>query len=219
MSCEFRPTVPTLPGPGGHCTVLQCGPACEVCPAGWSEARANPAAALISGEGGNRGEQGATSIRPRGLFQFNVNNFKPISLFVRLLIVYFQLVTGAPTTSPGSTGSGSNLSPSCGEGGPGGGAGSSPLSRSAPAPGMTDPMTGQLLDSSLAALSYRGGAGLGGLGAAGMYSTSYPSTEQNPYPSIAMENSAFYPGLVSWFLLQSIYLVKYPSVIPGNQLS
>ena len=64
---------------------------------------------------------------------------------------------------------------------------------------MTDPMTGQLLDSSsLAALSSypRLGGGMSALGT-GMYGTSYPSTEQNPYPSISMENSAFYGSLVS----------------------
>lgn len=105
-----------------------------------------------------------------------------------------QLVTGAPTTSPGSTGSGSNLSPSCGEGGPA----VSPLSAARTGSGMTDPMTGQLLDSSsLAALSYpRLGGGMGALGT-GMYGTSYPSTEQNPYPSISMENSAFYGSLTN----------------------
>ena len=104
-------------------------------------------------------------------------------------------MTGAPTTSPGSTGSGSNLSPSCGEGGPT----VSPLSGGRTGSGMTDPMTGQLLDSSsLAALSSypRLGGGMSALGT-GMYGTSYPSTEQNPYPSISMENSAFYGSLVS----------------------
>ncbi len=34
------------------------------------------------------------------------------------LLFLLQLVTGVPATSPGSTGSGSNVSPSCGEGGP-----------------------------------------------------------------------------------------------------
>ena len=31
----------------------------------------------------------------------------------------------------------------------------------------------------------------------GMYPSSYPTSEQNPYPSISMENSAFYGSLVS----------------------
>ena len=62
----------------------------------------------------------------------------------------FQL-TGVPTTSPGSTGSGSNLSPSCGEGGPA----VSPLSSSRTGSGMADPMNGQIFSDSshLAALS------------------------------------------------------------------
>ena len=37
---------------------------------------------------------------------------------------------------------------------------------------------------------------MAGLGS-GMYPSSYPSSEQNPYPSISMENSAFYGSLVS----------------------
>ncbi|XP_023339318.1 homeobox protein araucan isoform X2 [Eurytemora carolleeae] len=105
-----------------------------------------------------------------------------------------QVVTGVPTTSPGSTGSGSNLSPSCGVEG---GTTSSPLS-SNPRVGMND-MSGQLLDSSLAALSYPrlgGGMGLGG----GMYGTSYPPSEQNPYPSLAMDSSsAFYGSLTGGY--------------------
>ena len=35
-----------------------------------------------------------------------------------------------------------------------------------------------------------------GLGT-GMYPSSYPTSDQNPYPSISMDNSAFYPSLVS----------------------
>ena len=45
-----------------------------------------------------------------------------------------------------------------------------------------------------------------------MYSTQYPSTDQNPYPSIAMENS-FYGPLVSkttlLFLMFLMQLVKF----------
>ena len=63
--------------------------------------------------------------------------------------------------------------------------------------GLTDPVTGQLLadcdPARLAALSYPR-LSAGGLGP--MYTASYPSTDQNPYPSIAMENS-FYGSLVS----------------------
>jgi hypothetical protein len=65
------------------------------------------------------------------------------------------------------------------------------------AAGLTDPVTGQLLadcdPARLAALSYPR-LSAGGLGP--MYTASYPSTDQNPYPSIAMENS-FYGSLVS----------------------
>ena len=65
----------------------------------------------------------------------------------------------------------------------------------------------------LAALSYprlgAAAAAAGGLGS--MYSTQYPSTDQNPYPSIAMENS-FYGPLVSkttLFLMFLVQLVKF----------
>ena len=141
-------------------------------------------------------------------------------------------MTGVPATSPGSTGSGSNLSPSCGgEPGPA----LSPLSSSRAGSGMAgDPMAGQgiLSDSShLAALSgqpillqilslhgnqpyaiktsdlrpdlsprvsgySRLGGSMSSLGPS-MYPGSYPTSEQNPYPSIAMDNSAFYGSLVS----------------------
>jgi hypothetical protein len=65
--------------------------------------------------------------------------------------------------------------------------------------GAADPVTGQLLadcdPARLAALSY---PRLGSTGLGPMYSAaaaSYPSTDQNPYPSISMENS-FYGSLV-----------------------
>ena len=43
----------------------------------------------------------------------------------------------------------------------------------------------------------------------GMYPSSYPSTEQNPYPSISMENSAsaFYGSLVSTSPQHLMYLM------------
>jgi hypothetical protein len=63
------------------------------------------------------------------------------------------------------------------------------------------PVTGQLLadcdPARLAALSYPR-LSAGGLGP--MYTASYPSTDQNPYPSIAMENS-FYGTLVNISLI------------------
>ena len=65
------------------------------------------------------------------------------------------------------------------------------------ASGLTDPVTGQLLadcdPARLAALSYPR-LSAGGLGP--MYTASYPSTDQNPYPSIGMENFG-YGALVS----------------------
>ena len=78
------------------------------------------------------------------------------------------------------------------------------ISGSGSASGLTDPVTGQLLadcdPARLAALSYPR-LSAGGLGP--MYTASYPSTDQNPYPSIAMENS-FYGSLVSFQLNNTI---------------
>lgn len=71
-----------------------------------------------------------------------------------------------------------------------------------------DQVSGQLLadcdPARLAALSYPRLAGAAG-GLSSMYSAaaSYPSTDQNPYPSIAMENS-FYGTLVSLKVKKSI---------------
>ena len=39
---------------------------------------------------------------------------------------------------------------------------------------------------------------MGSLGTSMYPGASYPTSEQNPYPSIAMDNSAFYGSLVSW---------------------
>jgi len=116
-----------------------------------------------------------------------------------------QLLTGIPATSPGSTASSSNLSPTCGAEGA-----ASPLlapralstTPSSNMSSMTDPVTGQLMGdcdpSRLAALTGypRLGGGMAGLGAS-MYNAAYPSTDQNPYPSIAMENSPFYGSLAN----------------------
>lgn len=132
-----------------------------------------------------------------------------------ILISLFQLLSsggssgGHSSISPGSPGSTNNnitspvptaadrltssLSPAAGAqvspaiGSP---AVSSPATTASALPPTTDPVTGQLLADCdrLAALSYpRFGP---------MYSASYPSTDQNPYPSIAMENT-FYGSLVS----------------------
>lgn len=65
---------------------------------------------------------------------------------------------------------------------------------------MTDPVSGQPVCSCqydrLAIGSYsRIGSSLGATG--GVYGTTYTSSEQNPYPSIGMDSSAFYNPLVS----------------------
>ncbi|XP_064103505.1 homeobox protein araucan-like isoform X3 [Macrobrachium nipponense] len=67
---------------------------------------------------------------------------------------------------------------------------------------MTDPVSGQPVCSCqydrLALGSYpRIGSGLGASG--GVYGTTYPSSEQNPYPSIGMDSSAFYSPLGSGY--------------------
>lgn len=64
-------------------------------------------------------------------------------------------------------------------------------------PIMTDPVSGQTVcscqyDSARLALS-----GYSRLPSAGVYGTPYPSTDQNPYPSIGVDSSAFYSPLVS----------------------
>lgn len=64
-------------------------------------------------------------------------------------------------------------------------------------PIMTDPVSGQTVcscqyDSARLALS-----GYSRLPSASVYGTPYPSTDQNPYPSIGVDSSAFYSPLVS----------------------
>lgn len=66
-------------------------------------------------------------------------------------------------------------------------------------PIMTDPVSGQTVcscqyDSARLALSASYSRGV--------YGTAYPSNEQNPYPSIGMDSSAFYSPLVSRVLTQ-----------------
>lgn len=61
-------------------------------------------------------------------------------------------------------------------------------------PIMTDPVSGQTVcscqyDSARLALSASYSRGV--------YGTAYPSNDQNPYPSIGMDSSAFYSPLVS----------------------
>lgn len=67
-------------------------------------------------------------------------------------------------------------------------------------PIMNDPVSGQTIcscqyDSARLALS-----SYSRLPSAGVYGTPYPSTDQNPYPSIGVDSSAFYSPLVSNFL-------------------
>jgi hypothetical protein len=64
-------------------------------------------------------------------------------------------------------------------------------------PIMNDPVSGQTIcscqyDSARLALS-----SYSRLPSAGVYGTPYPSTDQNPYPSIGVDSSAFYSPLVS----------------------
>nr|CAD7572692.1 unnamed protein product [Timema californicum] len=116
------------------------------------------------------------------------------------------LVAGQPTTTtspplgagPGSVGSGGGGVPS-GALSPGGG--SAPSATSCCENGrpiMTDPVSGQTVcscqyDSARLALSSYPRLSTSGVG---VYGTPYPSTDQNPYPSIGVDSSAFYSPLV-----------------------
>lgn len=66
-------------------------------------------------------------------------------------------------------------------------------------PIMTDPVTGQTICSCQydpTRITLSGYSRLPAT-AVGVYGTPYPSTDQNPYPSIGVDNSAFYSPLVS----------------------
>lgn len=70
-------------------------------------------------------------------------------------------------------------------------------------PIMTDPVSGQTVcscqyDSARLALSGYSRIPSGGVS---VYGTPYPSTDQNPYPSIGVDSSAFYSPLVSAYLI------------------
>lgn len=128
---------------------------------------------------------------------------------------FFQLlVAGQATTgtSPPLGTSASSLSPGSSSAGVAPGA-VSPNGSAAPGPGstasgtsccengrpiMTDPVSGQTVcscqyDSARLTLSYPRLSTSG----VGVYGTPYPSTDQNPYPSIGVDSSAFYSPLVS----------------------
>ncbi|XP_050301148.1 homeobox protein araucan isoform X2 [Anthonomus grandis grandis] len=118
------------------------------------------------------------------------------------------LVSGQPTTNHSSSpaSGGGSLSPGGSAGLPGalspGGTSSTGPTQCCDngRPLMTDPVTGQSVcscqyDSArLAALQYPRSVG--------MYSTPYPSTDQNPYPSIGVESSAFYSPLSNPYSLK-----------------
>ncbi|XP_019872783.2 homeobox protein araucan isoform X2 [Aethina tumida] len=118
------------------------------------------------------------------------------------------LVSGQPTTNSGSSpaSGGGSLSPGGSAGLPGalspGGTSSTGQTQCCESgrPLVTDPVTGQSVcscqyDSArLAALQYPRSVG--------MYGTPYPSTDQNPYPSIGVESSAFYSPLSNPYALK-----------------
>ena len=110
-------------------------------------------------------------------------------------------VTQPGALSPGglsqtSQNAGTTASLSNGAGANGGGSNSATTCCENGRPIMTDPVSGQTVcscqyDSARLALSsYR---------SAGVYGTPYPSTDQNPYPIIGVDSSAFYSPLVSTF--------------------
>ncbi|XP_074032635.1 homeobox protein caupolican isoform X1 [Leptinotarsa decemlineata] len=117
------------------------------------------------------------------------------------------LVSGQPTTNSGSSPVSGSLSPGGSAGLPGalspGGTSSTGPTQCCESgrPLVTDPVTGQSVcscqyDSArLAALQYRNAS-------VGMYGTPYPSTDQNPYPSIGVESSAFYSPLGNPYALK-----------------
>uniref|UniRef100_A0A1Y9H1W9 Homeobox domain-containing protein n=1 Tax=Anopheles dirus TaxID=7168 RepID=A0A1Y9H1W9_9DIPT len=124
--------------------------------------------------------------------------------------------TGAPSgaLSPGAVSqtSQNNASHGAGGGGGGGGGGSGGGGAGGPTtsccengrPIMTDPVSGQTVcscqyDSARLALS---GYSRIPTGSVGVYGTPYPSTEQNPYPSIGVDSSAFYSPLSNPYALK-----------------
>lgn len=126
-----------------------------------------------------------------------------------------QPTTGASTTSPGaSSANAASLSPGAAPGALSPGAASqAPPTPAAPAPPccdtgrpiIADPVSGQTVcscqyDSARLALSSYPRLPPAGVGV-GVYGAPYPSTDQNPYPSIGVDSSAFYSPLVSCFFL------------------
>ncbi|CAH2034799.1 unnamed protein product, partial [Iphiclides podalirius] len=129
---------------------------------------------------------------------------KPPMLHVRLLVGAGSGNGGAATSPDGGSSSAAPLSPG-GSGVAGGalspGAGSHASTPAAPCcdtprPIITDPVSGQTVcscqyDARLALTSYPRLSS-----AVGVYGAPYPSSDQNPYPSIGVDSSAFYSPLV-----------------------
>ena len=131
--------------------------------------------------------------------------------FLSFVFFFKLLVSGQPTTNAGSSpaSGGGSLSPGGSASGvpgalsPGGTSSSGPTQCcESGRPLVTDPVTGQSVCSCqydqarLAALQYPRSVGV--------YGAPYPSTDQNPYPSIGVESSAFYSPLVSWIVFHFV---------------
>lgn len=126
--------------------------------------------------------------------------------FVKFWLILLQLLvagqgsTGAspPLISPGSsTVAPGGVSPNSNSAPAGGSTGSGTSCCDTGRPLITDPVSGQTVcscqyDSARLALS-----SYPRLSAPGVYGAPYPSTDQNPYPSIGVDSSAFYSPLVS----------------------
>lgn len=151
------------------------------------------------------------------LTQWVTTKFQQVIIFFSIYFSFQLLASGGQTTttsaqSPISATNAPSLSPS---GGSGTGAPSGALSpgalsqtsttNAAPTtsccengrPMITDPVSGQTVcscqyDSARIALS-----SYSRIPSASVYGTPYPSTDQNPYPSIGVDSSAFYSPLVS----------------------
>lgn len=133
-----------------------------------------------------------------------------MKLSLQLLVSNSGAGTGGAATSPdGGSSSAPPLSPG-GSGVAGGalspGANSHASTPAAsccdtPRPIITDPVSGQTVcscqydNARLALTSYPRLSSA----AVGVYGAPYPSTDQNPYPSIGVDSSAFYSPLVSFY--------------------
>ncbi|XP_077301841.1 homeobox protein caupolican-like isoform X2 [Arctopsyche grandis] len=131
----------------------------------------------------------------------------------QLLVQGGQPTTGASTTSPGaSSANAASLSPGVAPGALSPGAASQAPTTPAAAPPccesgrpiITDPVSGQTVCScqyDTARLALTGYPRLPTAGV-GVYGAPYPSTDQNPYPSIGVDSSAFYSPLSNPYALK-----------------